>query len=128
MLAPRLKVLEPKVIAEIVEWDEDGIVLKPSGAISPDDRAAIAQVKLKPGKNGLKATVKLHSKQHALDSLAKLLGLFGKKPFVTIEHEKEKRDANQILRERLTRIMRGDDAPEATAATPAAPKKAEKAE
>jgi len=96
-------------IADIIEWDEEGIALKASAAISPDDRAAIAQLKLKPGEHGLQATVKLHSKQHALDSLAKLLGLYGKKPFVTIDHEKEKRDGNAILRERLMRIVRADE-------------------
>ena len=93
-------------IADIIEWDEEGIALKPSAQISPDDRAAIAELKLKPGEHGVKASVKLHSKQHALDSLAKLLGLYGKKPFVTIDYEEEKRAANAELRERLLRIVR----------------------
>ena len=92
-------------IADIIEWDEAGIVVKPSAQISPDDRAAIAQLKLKSGEDGVKASVKLHSKQHALDSLAKLMGLYGKKPFVTIDHERERR----ALRERLMRIMDGDE-------------------
>jgi hypothetical protein len=75
-------------IADIVEWDEEGtLALKPSATISPDDGAAIAQLKLKPGARGVKATVTLHSKQRALDSLARMMGLHGKKPFVTIDHE-----------------------------------------
>ena len=94
-------------IADIIEWDEAGIALKPSADISPDDRAAIAQLKVKADEHGVKASVKLHSKQHALDSLARLMGLYGKKPSVTIDHEK--RDANAILRERLLRIARGDE-------------------
>jgi hypothetical protein len=93
-------------IADIIEWDEEGIALKPSADISPDDRAAIAQLKVKPGEHGLTASVKLHSKQHALDSLAKLMGLYGKKPFVTLDHQK--RDGNAILRERLERIARAE--------------------
>ncbi len=82
--------------------------LTPSALISPDDRAAIAEVKLKHGKAGLKATVRLHSKQHALDRLARLLGLDAKRPpLLAIDAEREKRDANAILRERLMRIVRG---------------------
>ena len=105
-------------IGEIAEWDEDGIALKPSAALSPDDRAAIAQLKVKPGKDGIKATVKLHSKQRALDSLAKLLGLYGKKPPpLTIDAEQDKRDANAILRERLMRIVRAGEKKNETAAT-----------
>jgi phage terminase small subunit len=92
-------------IADVIEWDEEGIALKPSAQISPDDRAAIAQLKVKTGEHGVKASIKLHSKQAALDSLAKLMGLYGKKSFVTIDHEQERRD----LRERLMRIMRGDE-------------------
>jgi phage terminase small subunit len=57
-------------IADVIEWDEEGIALKPSAQISPDDRAAIAQLKVKAGEHGVKASIKLHSKQAALDSLA----------------------------------------------------------
>jgi phage terminase small subunit len=101
-------------IADFIEWDEDGnIALKASAAISPDDRAAIAELKVKhgkPGVNGIvKARVKLHDKQRALDSLARLMGLYGKKSFVTIDHAKEQRDANAILRERLMRIVRSGE-------------------
>ncbi len=39
-------------IADPVEWDEDGtIALKASAAISPDDRAAIAELKVKRGEH-----------------------------------------------------------------------------
>jgi phage terminase small subunit len=98
-------------IADFIAWDEDGnIALKASAAISPDDRAAIAELKVKRGAHGVKApakvTMKLHDKQRALDGLARLMGLYGKKPFVTIDHEKERRDANAELRERLLRIAR----------------------
>jgi phage terminase small subunit len=94
-------------IADIAEWDEVGIVLKPSAAISPDDQAAIELLQIKQGNNGLKATIKLHSKQRALDSLARLLGLYRKSQFVTIDHAK--RDANEILRERLLKIARAGE-------------------
>lgn len=108
-------------IGAIAEWDDESFALLPSALIAPDDRAAIAEVKLKQGKAGLKATVRLHSKQHALDSLAKLLGLYAKNPPpLTIDAEQERRDANAELRERLMRIVRaGEDKAESTAAPPA---------
>ena len=98
-------------IADLIEWDEDGtIALKASADIAPDDRAAIAELKLKKGgKGGLTARVKLHDKQRALDALARMMGLFGKRNFVTIDHAPEKRDANAILRERLLKIARGGE-------------------
>lgn len=101
-------------IADVVEWDEDGnIALKASAAISPDDRAAIAELKVKRGKPGVKgivkARVKLHDKQRALDSLARLMGLYGKKPYLTIDHERQRRDANAILRERLLKIAQSGE-------------------
>ena len=97
-------------IADVVAWDEDGnIVLKASEAISPDDRAAIAELKVKRGEHGVKARVKLHDKQRALDALAKMMGLFGKKNFITIDQTQETRDAKAELRARLLRIMNGEE-------------------
>ncbi|HEY1736225.1 MAG TPA: terminase small subunit [Methylovirgula sp.] len=101
-------------IGDLIEWDGNGFALKPSAEISPDDRAAIELLTVKPGENGLKATIKLHSKQQALDSLARLLGLYRRSRFVTIDQaaekidqeEAEKKEANAILRERLMRIVR----------------------
>ncbi|HEX3971322.1 MAG TPA: terminase small subunit [Stellaceae bacterium] len=93
-------------IADFMEWDEAGnIALKASAAISPDDRAAIAELKVKRGEQGVNARLKLHDKLRALDRLARLMGLYGKKSFVTIDHEQERRDANEILRERLMKIV-----------------------
>jgi phage terminase small subunit len=97
-------------IGDVIEWDEEGnIALKASEAISPDDRAAIVELKVKRGEHGVKARVKLHDKQRALDSLARMMGLYGKKSFVTIDHEQERRDANAILRERLLKIVRSGE-------------------
>jgi phage terminase small subunit len=95
-------------IGDLVEWDENGFTLKPSADISADDRAAIELLTVKPGEKGLKATIKLHSKQQALDSLARLLGLYRRSRFVTIDHA-PKRDANEILRERLMKIARAGE-------------------
>ncbi|HEY3917526.1 MAG TPA: terminase small subunit [Stellaceae bacterium] len=98
-------------IGDIARWDEDGIVLKPSDAIAADDRAAIAELRLRHGKNGIKATIRLHSKQAALDSLAKLMGLYAKKPEPPAD-PRAAWDAKQKLREKLQRIMRGGETAE----------------
>jgi phage terminase small subunit len=92
-------------IADFMAWDEEGnVALRASSDISPDDRAAIVELKVKRGKHGVNARVKLHDKQRALDSLARLMGLYGKKSYLTIDHDRPKRDANAILRERLSKI------------------------
>jgi phage terminase small subunit len=96
-------------IGTIAEWDAESFALTPSALIAPDDRAAIAEVKLKQGKAGLKATVRLHSKQHALDRLARLLGLDAKRPIMPIADPRAGRDPREILRERLMRIMQGEE-------------------
>ena len=51
------------------------MTLRARDDIAPDDRAAIAELKLKPGRQGMRATIRLHSKQAALDALAKHMGL-----------------------------------------------------
>jgi phage terminase small subunit len=91
-------------IADIARWDEDGFALKASDAIAADDRAAIAELRLKEGKHGMKATIRMHGKQAALDRLAKLVGLDGKHAASGGLDE----DAKQELRARLQRIMRGE--------------------
>ncbi len=59
-------------LGRVAAWGQNGLMLKPWGEIAEDDRAAIAS--LSGGKDG--ACIRLHSKQRALDSLARHLGLF----------------------------------------------------
>jgi len=63
-------------LSRVADWGKEGLVLKPWGEIAEDDRAAIAA--LSGGKDG--ARIRLHSKQRALDSLARHLGLFPRGP------------------------------------------------
>ena len=111
-------------IADVAEWGPQGVTLKEKRTIAPQDRAAIAEffcektVAEKP--DGATTTtsrtqLRMHSKQRALDSLAKHLGLYGggrRTPLQTVEElEREQREANAELRARLMRIVRsGDDA------------------
>jgi len=64
----------------IADWSKDDVAVKPSGAISDDAGAAIAELRLKPRGRGLKTKIKLHSKPQALARLARILGLETRKP------------------------------------------------
>ena len=59
----------------IADWSADDIAVKPAAAISAEASAAIAELRLKPGRKGLKTTIRLHSKPEALARLARILGL-----------------------------------------------------
>ena len=100
-------------LGAIVDWDGDTLTLRPRDEISPDDRAAIAELRLKPGKHGTRATIRLHSKQAALDSLAKHLGFYRRGAALPDPAEQQARGdaAREELRRRLLRIARGTDEP-----------------
>ena len=106
-------------IADVAEWGPEGVTLKDKKTVAPQDRAAIAEFfcekTVAEKTDGATVTasrtqVRMHSKQRALDALAKLLGLYGsgRAPIGTASGEK--RDGNAILRERLLRIARDDTA------------------
>lgn len=92
-------------IGDIADWDESGMMLRARDDIAKDDRAAIAELKLRQGREGPRATIRMHSKQAALDALAKHLGLYGRgaKPALAADAAPA-RSANDILRERLLKI------------------------
>jgi phage terminase small subunit len=96
-------------IADVAEWGPDGVTLKEKNALPKADQAAIAELSSsRTEKTGAaKAHVKMHSKQHALDALAKHLGIYGRGTRTIARaagDTGEKRDANAILRERLLKI------------------------
>jgi phage terminase small subunit len=64
----------------IADWNKDDVAVKPSRAISAEASAAIAELRLKPGRKGLRTKIKLHSKPQALARLARILGLDTRKP------------------------------------------------
>lgn len=103
-------------IADVADWGPEGVTLKDKHTLSPPDRAAIAEffcektLAEKPGgaKSATSRTqLRMHSKQRALDALAKHLGLYGRGAKTIARAagpDGEKRDANAILRERLLKI------------------------
>ena len=97
-------------IGELLDWTgADDITLRPKDQISPHLRAAVQEIAV-AGK-GKPVRVRLHSKSHALDAIARHLGLFNKAPPPTIEVKswsQANRDARAILLERLARLKKND--------------------
>ncbi len=104
-------------IADVADWGPEGVELKDKSTLSPHDRAAIAELSsLRVEKTGagsvgsVRAHVKMHSKQQALDALAKHLGIYGRgtRTITRVARRRKScarsRDANAILRERLLKI------------------------
>jgi phage terminase small subunit len=104
-------------IADVADWGPDGVILKEKSALSPQDRAAIAELfceKTTGEKSETRRThLKMHSKQQALDALAKHLGLYGRGARIVArgagEEDREAFDARAELRARLMRIAEGKE-------------------
>jgi hypothetical protein len=61
---------------------------------------------VRPGKHGPRITLRLHAKERALEALAKHVGLYRPGAMnAPANANEEQRTANQILRERLMRIV-----------------------
>jgi phage terminase small subunit len=67
-------------IREFADWDGEGVRLKESQVMGPDQSACIAEIVETPGRDGRKLRVKLHGKTRALEVLCRHLGLFEKAP------------------------------------------------
>jgi phage terminase small subunit len=89
----------------IADWGAEGLTVKPRDELGAEERAALAEITEHRGKNGARLTVKLFDKPRALDALAKHLGLFGRnaaKPEGKLINGKDARD---LLRERVQRLL-----------------------
>src|SRR3990167_4390428 len=62
--------------SRVASWGPGGVVPIDSKTLSENDRRAIAEVSHTVNANGISVRVKMHSKQQALDALARHLGLF----------------------------------------------------
>ncbi|HKW55283.1 MAG TPA: terminase small subunit [Stellaceae bacterium] len=98
-------------IGNLVDWGPDGVTLKPKERLSADDRAAVAEVAAGAGKYGAGPRLRLHSKQRALDAIARHFGLYGKtaQRFEPAQREGGK-SAREILMEKLEAMQASRDA------------------
>jgi phage terminase small subunit len=92
-------------MADYVEWGPEGIKLRDNALLDEDQTAAVADVE--PKGNGKVARLKLYDKLAALNALARHLGMTGGRTALGPRHDnRERRDANAILRERLLKIAK----------------------
>jgi phage terminase small subunit len=92
-------------IGELLDWDGDNAVtLRPKAEISPHLRAAVQEIAA--GGKGKPTRVRLHGKAHAIDAIARHLGLFDKTPpMIDLPAQRrDRRDARTILLERFARL------------------------
>jgi len=97
-------------IGEVLDWTgDDDITLRPKAEISPHHRAAIAEIA--PRRLGKGPRIKFHNKARALDTLARILGVYDKTvPAVDpAERRRDAKNARAILLERLARLKRAPD-------------------
>jgi phage terminase small subunit len=98
--------------SRIAAWGPEGVELAPSGDLAPDDRRAVKWISVGGRKGARAQRFEMHDKLAALELLARLTGLMTRAPgrgrfaLLQEDEEREKRDANAILRERLMRIVR----------------------
>ncbi len=94
-------------VGDIAQWGPDGVVLKPDDEIARDDRAAIQEIETATTRTGAHARVRMYSKHAALDALARLTGLNRKGMIIEARAQRTVggRDAREVLRERLARLM-----------------------
>jgi phage terminase small subunit len=90
---------------DYVAWGPKGIELRDHALLDEDQTAAVADVDFKG--NGKIARLKLYDKLAALNALARHLGMTGGKTALgPRDGNRERRDANAILRERLLKIAK----------------------
>jgi len=65
-------------IRDVADWGSGGINVREPRALTDDAAAAIAEIS--DGKKGGRARLRLHDKKHALDAIARHLGLFEHHP------------------------------------------------
>jgi hypothetical protein len=93
-------------VTHIVSWDPNGrLTVRPLEELSPNDRAAIAEIST-AGTSGGELRVKLYDKKAALDALARHFGLF---PLAAHRREDEpepdpEEDPLEELERRLARL------------------------
>jgi len=114
--AKRLGITKERVLREyrriafanlrhILDWNEEGMEVKPAKDLTEDDVAAIAEIVEAAG-TGKPYKVKLYDKKAALDAIARYLGMLPAKPTPTENEpaEDEAEDPREFLKRELARL------------------------
>jgi len=122
----RLRLTAERIVAEamciafadpgrIARWSEDGVTLVDSDDLAADDRRAVKWISVGGRKGATAQRFAMHDKLAALEFLARMTGLLTRGPgrgrfaLLDQDEERQRRDANAILRERLMRIVRAGE-------------------
>ena len=97
-------------LRDIVEWDAEGLEVKPSQDLTDDDAAAVAEI-VTASDGGKPYRVKLHDKKPALDAIARYLGMT-QPPTQAAAQQVEPRqddgeDPREILARKIARLAGG---------------------
>jgi phage terminase small subunit len=98
-------------LGDIAEWDEQGLRVKPSGSLSEDDIAAIAEI-VASASTGTVYRIKLHDKKPVLNALARHLGLLppAKHASGADETSEDGEDPREVLIREVDRLAAEEDA------------------
>lgn len=93
-------------LSRLASWGPEGVIPRPSAAISADDTSAVAEVSAT--RYGLK--VKLHSKPQALRLLGEHLGVFKERPPLEVLLAALPAELATAVRQELARLLSGEPA------------------
>lgn len=83
-------------LSDICSWDDSDVTLKSSSELSEATLAAVGKVKRRCNQFGVNVDVELLSKQAALDSIARHLGMFPNKLDVNFSEDRARRIINAL--------------------------------
>jgi hypothetical protein len=96
-------------LRDILEWDTEGLEVKPSKHLTDDDSAAIAEI-VTAATGGKPYRVRLHDKKPALDAIARCLGMTPPTRAATQQVEPSQddgEDPRDILARKIARLAAG---------------------
>lgn len=90
-------------IGDYLEWDSEGVRLKPSADLGKEMRTAIAEISIAGSGKGRTVRLKLADKLAALEKLGRALGLFDRRPRAE-NHGNSQKDFEPSNEERATAL------------------------
>ena len=99
-------------LRRIVDWDGEGLEVKPAEHLSDEDTAAVAEI-VAAATTGKPYRVKLHDKKAALDAIARYLGMLPPAkpaPYQDKPTQDEREDPRAILARKLAALAGADRA------------------
>lgn len=105
MVAEELRRIAFSLMSDYIEWGLNGVRLKDSSELTPEQIAAVAEISESVTLNGGTTRIKLYDKLSALEKLGKMLGMFVDRH----EHQVEGGLTVEVLRDVIARAESGSD-------------------